>query len=51
MNQVNISDLGNYAGEEVTVKGWVYTTRSIVKIWFVILRDGTGLVHCVVVKE
>ena len=51
MNQVNISDLGNYAGEEVTVKGWVYTTRSIGKIWFVILRDGTGLVQCVVVKE
>ena len=51
MNQVNISDLGNYVGEEVTVKGWVYTTRSIGKIWFVILRDGTGLVQCVVVKE
>ena len=51
MNQVNISDLGNYAGEEVTVKGWVYKTRSIGKIWFVILRDGTGLVQCVVVKE
>ena len=51
MNQVNITDLSGNVGKEVTVKGWVYTTRSIGKIWFVILRDGTGLVQCVVVKE
>ena len=47
---VVVSDLGNHIGEEITVKGWVYNTRSIGKIWFLILRDGTGLVQCVVVK-
>jgi len=45
-----IDELGKYEGQEVTVRGWVYNTRSIGKIWFLIFRDGTGLLQCVVVK-
>ena len=37
-------------GKEVTINGWVYSIRNIGKIWFLILRDGTGLLQGVVVK-
>ena len=50
MKVVNIKDLDQYVNEEVELKGWVYNIRSIGKIWFVILRDGTGLLQGVVVK-
>ena len=45
-----IQQLRDFEGKEVTLNGWVYNTRSIGKIWFLILRDGTGLLQCVVVK-
>ena len=50
MKVVNIKDLDQFANQEVELKGWVYNIRSIGKIWFVILRDGTGLLQGVVVK-
>lgn len=49
--QVYIEDLHSYAGQEVTIKGWVYNKRSSGKIQFLLLRDGTGLVQSVVVKN
>ena len=50
MKVVNIKDIDQYVNQEVELKGWVYNIRSIGKIWFVILRDGTGLLQGVVVK-
>ena len=50
MKVVNIKDLNQYENQEVELRGWVYNIRSIGKIWFVILRDGTGLLQGVVVK-
>ena len=50
MKTTTISKLNEYAGEEVIINGWVYGIRNIGKIWFVILRDGTGLLQGVVVK-
>lgn len=49
METVIIKNLGKYSGEEVKINGWVYNTRSVGKIWFLILRDGSGLLQCVVV--
>ena len=43
-----IKDLYKYAGEEVTIKGWVYNRRSSGKIVFLLIRDGTGIVQVVV---
>ena len=51
MDKTFIKDLKNFQGREVTLNGWVYNTRSIGKIWFLILRDGTGILQCVVVKS
>ena len=46
-----ISTLNKYDGKEVTLNGWQHNIRSVGKIWFLILRDGTGLVQCVVVNK
>ena len=48
--KTTIAELKDFEGKEVVLSGWVYNLRSIGKIWFLILRDGTGLVQCVVVK-
>ncbi|MCA1818292.1 MAG: asparagine--tRNA ligase, partial [Acidobacteria bacterium] len=48
---VYISDLSRHVGEEVTLRGWLYNLRSSGKLIFPQLRDGTGLVQCVVFKK
>ncbi len=45
-----IENLGDHTDQEVTIRGWVYNKRSSGKIKFLLLRDGTGLVQCVLVK-
>jgi asparaginyl-tRNA synthetase len=40
--------LDDYDGKEVTLKGWVYNRRSSKKVVFLELRDGTGILQCVV---
>ncbi len=48
---IYISDIARYQGEEVAIKGWLYTKRSSGKIHFLQIRDGTGTVQCVVSKN
>jgi asparaginyl-tRNA synthetase len=50
MNQIYINELKNHIGAEVTLKGWLYNSRSSGKLVFLQLRDGTGIVQCVVFK-
>jgi asparaginyl-tRNA synthetase len=50
MNQIYIDQLKDHIGEEVTLKGWLYNSRSSGKLVFLQLRDGTGIVQCVVFK-
>ena len=52
MKTVMVNELNDsYCGESIQMKGWVYNTRSIGKIWFLIFRDGTGLIQGVIVKN
>jgi asparaginyl-tRNA synthetase len=51
MSAVQISELRAHAGETVTLRGWVVTTRSGGKIAFVVLRDGSGTVQGVLSKK
>src|SRR5256714_7364737 len=51
MNHVYIGDLSKHVGQEVTLKGWLYNMRSSGKLLFPQLRDGTGVVQCVVVRS
>jgi len=48
---VEIKELGRHVGERVTVEGWVETTRGHGKVAFTVLRDGTGIAQCVLVKK
>lgn len=50
MKQTYINKLKDNIGEEVTLKGWLYNSRSSGKLVFPQLRDGTGIVQCVVFK-
>jgi len=46
-----IEELPGLAGQPVTVRGWVATTRSSGKIAFVVLRDGSGSLQAVLSKK
>ena len=46
-----IEELPRFAGQTVTVRGWVATTRSSGKIAFVVVRDGSGLLQAVLSKK
>jgi len=48
MPVVEIRQLKDHVGEEVTVRGWLYNKRKGGKIRFLLVRDGTGLAQCVV---
>lgn len=42
-----IEDIGTHLGEEILLKGWLYNKRSKGKIHFLLVRDGTGIIQCV----
>ncbi|MBQ2408678.1 MAG: aspartate--tRNA(Asn) ligase [Bacilli bacterium] len=43
-----VKELNNLINEKVLIEGWVYKIRSLKAITFLILRDRSGLVQCVV---
>ncbi len=47
---IYITDIAQYEGQEVTLKGWLYNKRSSGKLHFLQVRDGTGVIQCVVFK-
>ncbi|HET8650044.1 MAG TPA: asparagine--tRNA ligase, partial [Gemmatimonadales bacterium] len=51
MTAAAISELKQHVGESVTVRGWVATTRSSGKIAFLVVRDGSGYVQCVLSRK
>jgi asparaginyl-tRNA synthetase len=46
-DRIWISELSDHVGETVTVAGWAYNRRSSGRIQFILLRDGSGRVQCV----
>ena len=50
MQEHFIQNAKDFVGETVTLKGWAYNVRKGGKIWFLLLRDGTGIMQCVVTK-
>jgi asparaginyl-tRNA synthetase len=49
--KITISQIGKYVGEEVTIGAWLHIKRSSGKIQFLQLRDGTGFIQGVMVKQ
>ncbi|MBB6632259.1 aspartate--tRNA(Asn) ligase [Clostridium algidicarnis] len=48
MERTMVSELENHINRKVEIKGWVYRIRKLKSITFIILRDRTGFVQCVV---
>lgn len=48
--RVYVGDIAQYEGQEVTLKGWLYNKRSSGKLHFLQVRDGTGVMQCVMFK-
>lgn len=46
-----IKDLSKHEDDVVTLKGWVYNSRSSKAIHFIELRDGSGLCQCIVALD
>jgi asparaginyl-tRNA synthetase len=46
-----IDKVGEFVGQAVTIRGWLYNKRSSGKIRFLLIRDGTGIIQAVVVKD
>ena len=50
MEQVQIGHIGSHEDADVELRGWLYNKRSSGKLHFLQLRDGTGIIQCVVFK-
>lgn len=46
-----INDVSKYDGKKVIIKGWLYNKRSSGNIIFLLVRDGTGMLQCVISKN
>jgi len=51
MTAITIEQAGNYEGQEVTLKGWLYNLRESGKLLFPIFRDGTGIIQGVCAQK
>jgi asparaginyl-tRNA synthetase len=49
--RTSINRLAEHIGQEVTINGWLFKLRSSGKILFPQLRDGSGVVQCVALKN
>jgi len=48
---IQIADIAQHAGQEVTVRGWVYNRTDKGRLQFLLVRDGTGIAQCVAFKK
>ena len=51
MDLVTIKDINSFENKKVRINGWVYNTRRSGKIGFLMLRDGHGIVQCIIEKK
>ena len=49
--QIYIQEIARFDGQEVLLRGWLYGKRSSGKLHFLQVRDGTGMIQCVVSKK
>ncbi len=49
-DRVYIAEVSKHVEQEVAIYGWLYNKRSSGKLWFLLVRDGTGLIQAVAFK-
>ncbi len=49
--RIPISEAGRHLGESVEIAGWLYNLRRSGKIAFPLMRDGSGIIQCVAMKN
>lgn len=50
MNRVRIEDIARHSGADVEIAGWLYNRSGKGKLHFLQVRDGSGIIQCVVFK-
>ncbi len=50
MDWVYISDISEHVDKEVEIRGWLYNKRHKGKLYFLLVRDGTGVIQSVAFK-
>ena len=50
MKVISISKVKNYEEKDIQINGWVYSIRRSGKIGFLSIRDGSGILQCIVEK-
>lgn len=50
MEWVYIENIASWENKEVEIRGWLYNRRTSKNIHFLEVRDGTGIMQCVVIK-
>ncbi|MDF2879789.1 MAG: aspartate--tRNA(Asn) ligase [Clostridiaceae bacterium] len=48
MDRKLIKEAFNLIGKEISLKGWVFRIRKLSKVSFLLLRDGSGIIQCVI---
>lgn len=48
---IRVRDLASHDGAAVRLQGWLYNRRGKGKIQFLLLRDGSGIAQCVLLRD
>lgn len=48
MKRTLISELKNFMNEKINLQGWIHKIRKLRNITFLIIRDRSGLIQCIV---
>ena len=48
MERIMINNIKNYINEKIKIEGWIYRIRKLKNITFIVVRDKSGLIQCVV---
>jgi len=48
---IQISEIAQYEGQEVTLRGWLYNRTDKGRLQFLLIRDGSGVAQCVAFQK
>lgn len=48
MKRIIVSEINKFINKKIKVEGWIYRIRKLKEITFIVIRDRSGLVQCVV---